>query len=80
VTARHARRSLTLADDGIIDPIAVEFAARGARPVALTPAERQLAAACILARGGTPYVISERLHVSGSTALALAARCQGLAS
>ncbi len=80
MTARPARRRLVLADDGIIDPIAVEIAARGARPVALTRAERQLAAARILARGGTPYLISKRLHVSGTTALMLAARCQGVAS
>ena len=68
--------TLTLPDDGIIDPIAIEIAARGIRPVALTPAERQLAAACILARGGTPTLICKRLHVSGSSALALAARCR----
>jgi hypothetical protein len=77
VTAPRARRRLALADDGIIDPIAVEIAARGARTVALTPAERQLAAARILARGGTACVISKRLHVSGTTALLLAARCHG---
>ena len=71
---------LVLADDGIIDLIAVEIAAQGMRAVALTRAERQLAAARILARGGTPYLISERLHVSGTTALTLAARCQGIAS
>jgi hypothetical protein len=59
VTARSARHSLVLADDGIVDPIAVEIAARGTRTVALTPAERQLAAARILARGGTPYLISK---------------------
>jgi len=70
---------LVLADDGIIDLIAVEIAAQGMRAVALTRAERQLAAR-ILARGGTPYLISERLHVSGTTALTLAARCQGIAS
>ena len=75
MTAGHAQGSLVLADDGIIDPIAVEIAARGARPVALTPSERLLAAARILARGGTPYLIAERLHVSGTTALTLAARC-----
>ena len=77
MTAPPARRRLALADDGIIDPIAVEIAARGARPVALTRAERQLAAARILARGGTPYVIAKRLHVSGTTALTLAAQCDG---
>ena len=64
-----------LPDDGIIDPIAVETAATGTRPVALTRTERQLAAARILADGGTAYVISARLRVSGSTALALAAQC-----
>jgi hypothetical protein len=74
VTGRRARRRLALADDGIIDLIAVDIAARGARTVALTRTERQLAAACILARGGTPYLISKRLHVSGTTAHALAAR------
>jgi len=80
VTARRRRRRLMLADDGIIDPLAVEIAARGVRTVALTRAERQLAAAHILARGGTPYVISKRLHVSGTTALTLAARCHGVPS
>jgi hypothetical protein len=77
VTARRARRRLVLADDGIIDPIAVELAARGARTVALTRAERQLAAARILGCGGTAYFISKRLHVSGTTALLLAARFKG---
>jgi hypothetical protein len=79
MTARRARRHLVLADDGLIDPIAIEIAASGARTVALTWAERQLAAARILDRGGTAYVISKRLHVSGTTALMLAARCQGVA-
>src|SRR5262249_12143675 len=78
VTARCARRRLTLADDGIIDLIAVELAARGNRTVALTRTERHLAAAAILARGGTPYLISKRLHVSGPTALPLAARYQDM--
>jgi hypothetical protein len=76
MTARHR---LALADDGIIDLIAVDIAARGARTVALTRAERQLAAA-ILACGGTPYLISKRLHVSGTAALMLTARCQDATS
>ena len=69
----------TLPEDGILDPIAIELAARSSRPAALTPAERITAAARILHRGGTPAVISRRLHVSGTTALILAARirCAG---
>jgi hypothetical protein len=70
---RHPR---LLPDDGIIDLIAVHIAASGVRAVTLTAAERQLAAAAILARGGTPYQVSQLLHVSGTTALGLAARCQ----
>ena len=65
-----------LPDDGIIDHLAVAIAASGTRPVALTRPERQLAAAAILARGGTPYQVSKLLPVSGTTALAIAARCQ----
>ena len=80
MTARRTRRRWALTDDGIIDPIAVEIAAHGMRTVALTRAERQLAAARILARGGTPYIISKRLHVSGTTALLLAARYRSAAS
>jgi len=64
--------ALILPDDGIIDPVAVEIAA-GIRPVALTPAERRLAAARILARGGSLSTVCERLQVSGSTALMLSA-------
>jgi hypothetical protein len=79
VIAPSARARLVLADDGIIDPVAVEIAARGIRPVALTRAERQLAAVRILARGGTPYLIATRLHVSGTTALTLAAKSAGRA-
>jgi hypothetical protein len=80
VTVRRTRRRWALPGDGIIDLIAVEIAAHGARTVALTRAEQQLAAARILARGGTPYVIPKRLHVSGTTAVLLAARCRSAAS
>jgi hypothetical protein len=64
---------LSLPDDGITGPIAAGIGARGIRPVALTRPERQLAAARILARGGTATHICQRLHVSGTTALTLAA-------
>jgi DNA-binding NarL/FixJ family response regulator len=77
VTGRDARHRLVLTDDGIIDPVAVETAARGIRLVALTRTERQFAAARILARGGTPYLIATRLHVSGTTARTLADRAAG---
>jgi hypothetical protein len=80
VTAQRTRRRLLLTGDGIIDPIAVEIAARGVRTVALTRAERQLAAARILTRGGTLCVISKRPHVSGTTAVLLAARYRSAAS
>jgi len=72
VTAQHTQPERVLPDDGIVDDIAVEIAASGARPVALTRTERLRAAALILARGGRPYVVSKRLRVSGATALALA--------
>jgi hypothetical protein len=80
VTTPRARRRVMLADDRIIDLIAAEIAARGARPPRLARAGRKPAAARILARGGTAYVIPKRLHVSGTTALTLAARCQGVAA
>jgi hypothetical protein len=80
VTTRRARRRLVLADDGIIDPIAVKMAARGARTVALTRAERQLAVAA-----SSPAVAPLTSSPSGCTwaepaALTLAARCHGAAS
>jgi hypothetical protein len=62
----------TLPEDGITDELAIEIAARGIRPVRLTRTERRLAAARILAAGGTPYLISKRLHISSQTAHALA--------
>jgi hypothetical protein len=68
---------MVLADDGIIDLVAVEIAAHGTQPVALTRAERYLAAARIIARGGTIYLIAKRLHGSGTTAGKPAERCEG---
>jgi hypothetical protein len=61
-----------LPDDGIIDPVAVEVAAKGERRVKLTAPERSAAAEIILARGGTVAVIAERLSMSDSAARALA--------
>lgn len=67
---------LVLPEDGIVDPIAVEIAASGARPVALTQTERVLAAARILAAGGSRNDIATRLHVSGNSARHLAERAR----
>jgi hypothetical protein len=50
--AARPRSPWLLTEDGIIDPLAVELAATGARRVALTPAER-LAVAARIHRGGT---------------------------
>ena len=60
-------------DDGIIDPLAVQIAASGQRRVRLTRAERRLAAALILARGGSIYRVAQRLGIGWSTANALVA-------
>jgi hypothetical protein len=62
-----------IADDGIIDPLAVEITAAGTRRVRLTAPERRFAAALILARGGTANDIAARLHIGGRAAIALAA-------
>ena len=74
--ARHhfgSRSPWVLPEDGIIDDIAVDLAATGARRVALTPGERLAAAARILATGGTPHTIARRLGCNSRTAHALAA-------
>lgn len=57
-----------LPDDGIIDQVAVEIAAKGERRVALTAPERRAAAEMILARGGTARDIAERLCMSDTAA------------
>ncbi|MEV5747167.1 hypothetical protein AB0L00_05060 [Actinoallomurus sp. NPDC052308] len=65
------RTARLLPEDGILDPIAIDLAARGIRPVALTPTERRLAAARILAAGGTATTLARRLRTSHTTARAL---------
>ncbi|MFI6516979.1 hypothetical protein ACIBF1_15600 [Spirillospora sp. NPDC050679] len=67
-----------LDDDGIVDQIAVGIAAAGTRRVALTRTERLMAAALILAGGGTSHDIAHRLHVSGTVAARLAAHVRNL--
>jgi DNA-binding CsgD family transcriptional regulator len=58
-------------DDGIIDDIAVRIAASGQRRVRLTRAERRLAAALIIARGGTSYRVAKHLGISSWAARTL---------
>lgn len=60
-----------LPEDGIVDEIAVEIAARGERRVALTDTERRAAAALIVARGGHSGDIARRLFIDSSTATRL---------
>jgi hypothetical protein len=60
-------------EDGIIDPVAVAIAASGQRRVRLTRAERRVAAARILATGGTTRTIAKHLHMQYAAACVLAA-------
>lgn len=62
-----------LADDGIVDPIAVEIAAKGTRPVQLTETERLLAAALLLESGASLSLVAYRLRMGFDTARRLAA-------
>lgn len=62
-----------LADDGIVDPIAVEIAARGARQVQLTETERLLAAALLFESGASLSLVAYRLRMGFDTARRLAA-------
>lgn len=62
-----------LADDGIVDPVAVDIAARGVRPVGLTETERRAAVALLLSRGGSPSLAAYRMRISLSTVRAIAA-------
>jgi hypothetical protein len=69
---RTARNMLP--DDGLIDEVAVTLAVTGARVVALTPAERDLAVHRMIARGadvaelaahlGTSYAAASRAAVA----------------
>lgn len=64
-----------IAEDGIIDMIAVDIAVNGTRLVRLTQRERELAAARIIAGGGTPTTIRRHLGlVKQSAARTLATR------
>jgi hypothetical protein len=68
-----ARAKWLLPEDGIIDPVAIEIAARGTRRVRLTTTERRMAAVLILDRGGSSNDLAQCLCLSGHAARALAA-------
>ena len=55
-------------EDGVVDELAVELAASGERRVRLTHHERRLATARILAHGGTPSLVYERLGLTSMSA------------
>lgn len=69
---------LLIREDGIIDDTAVERAVRGREPVRLTPLERALAAALILALGGSTDDLVAQLHVSKPLACRLARQARRL--
>ena len=71
--ARRSRSTWVIPDDGIIDPIAVEIAASGQRPVRLTRLERREAANRILASAGSAWIVAKRLNMSYPAARVLAA-------
>jgi hypothetical protein len=60
-----------LDEDGVVDRVAVAVAAAGLRDVRLTPAERQLAAAQIMATTGKLAIVCSRLHISAREAARL---------
>jgi hypothetical protein len=72
-TSEITGKKWVIPDDGIIDPIAVEIAASGQRPVRLTLSERRAAAARILAKGGTAWTIAKHLRMTYPAAKVLAA-------
>jgi hypothetical protein len=69
---RGPRSPWVLPEDGITDEIAVELAARGVRPVALTPGERAAVVTAVLAGGGTVTLAARRLRCGYRTARTLA--------
>jgi hypothetical protein len=73
-TQRHpGPNRWTRREDHIIDWVAIEIAAEGLRPVALTPTERRKAAWLMLSRGASHQLIARRLHISGKNAARMAA-------
>jgi hypothetical protein len=62
-----------LPDDGVVDLVAVDVAARGLRPVELTETERRAAVELLLKRGGTRTLASYRLRMNYDAVCAIAA-------
>lgn len=65
-----------LDDDGIVDPIAVELAAKGTRPVELTETEQTAAAVLMIKRGVPRPLVAYRLRLGASTVRRIAAALQ----
>jgi hypothetical protein len=65
-------RKTLLADDGVVDPVAVDIAVTGARPVQVTETERLIAAALLFDGGATVALVAWRLRMSSETARRLA--------
>ncbi|WP_019632673.1 hypothetical protein [Actinomadura atramentaria] len=75
VPSRHGFQPLgSVPEDGLLDLVAVQIAMSGERPVELTALERLVAAAQILAAGGHPRDIADRLRVSDTIADSLVRR------
>ncbi|HEX4661888.1 MAG TPA: hypothetical protein VH307_31215 [Streptosporangiaceae bacterium] len=60
-----------LPEDSIVDEVAVEVAVSGERPVRLTATERELAAEQLMADGGGPGLLADRLNMSTLEAMQL---------
>lgn len=69
-----------LDDDGIVDMIAVELAAKGVRPVELTETEQTAAAVLMIKRGAPRPLVAYRLRLAASTVRRIAAAIELAAS
>ena len=71
---KRKRHRWILPDYGLVDQRAVQIAVRGERRVCMTRREQRVAAARVLARGGTTKTIAKHLYLRHAAALWLTAR------
>ncbi len=64
----------TLPEDGYVDQVAIAAILAGRRDIALTPNERDVAAAALRDAGHSPTDIARRLHLSGAGVNAILSR------